>query len=96
MSKLADIASCRCRNFQGLLPQKWACEIQKFAGALQRPRARKGFFITSSNFSKDALDFTGMIESTSALIDGKELAQLMIDHNIGVSTIDSSYLAFSR
>lgn len=60
-------------------------EIQKFAGALQGKHARKGIFITSSNFSREARDFASSIDTKIILIDGEQLTQLMIDHNIGVS-----------
>jgi restriction system protein len=62
-------------------------EIQKFAGALQGQRARKGVFITTSNYSDEARDYVAMIESKIVLIDGQELARLMIDHQVGVSTV---------
>jgi restriction system protein len=61
-------------------------EIQKFAGALQGHRARKGVFITTSAFSSDALDFATRIDRKIVLIDGTALAKYMIDHNVGVST----------
>ncbi|MFH1933726.1 MAG: restriction endonuclease [Pseudomonadota bacterium] len=64
-------------------------EIQKFAGALQGQRAKKGVFITTSGFSKEAKDYVSNIESKIVLIDGDLLTQLMIDHNIGVSPISS-------
>ena len=64
-------------------------EIQKFAGALQGQRARKGIFITTSNFSKDALDYVKNIESKIILIDGQRLAELMIEHHVGVSPVAS-------
>jgi restriction system protein len=64
-------------------------EIQKFAGALQGQRAKKGIFITTSTFTKDARDYADKIESKIVLIDGETLARLMIDHNIGVSPIAS-------
>ena len=60
-------------------------EIQKFAGALQGKRARKGIFITTSNYSREAQEFASSIDTKIILIDGDQLAQLMIDHNIGVS-----------
>jgi restriction system protein len=60
-------------------------EVQKFAGALQGQRARKGIMITTSNFSKEALDYASRIDSKIVLIDGEQLAQLMIDHSLGVS-----------
>jgi restriction system protein len=62
-------------------------EVQKFAGALQGRRARKGIFITTGSFSKDAVDFSSKIDSRIVLIDGKKLVDLMIDHNISVSTV---------
>lgn len=60
-------------------------EIQKFAGALQGQHARKGIFITTSNFSKEAVDFTSRVDNKIILLDGDTLVQYMIDHNIGVS-----------
>jgi len=64
-------------------------EIQKFAGALQGQRARKGIFITTSTFTKTAHEYVSSIETKIVLIDGDMLAQLMIDHNIGVNAIAS-------
>ncbi len=60
-------------------------EIQKFAGALQGHRARKGVFITTSDFSKDARDYVDRIDSKIVLIDGETLARFMVDRNVGVS-----------
>ncbi len=62
-------------------------EIQKFAGALQGKRAKKGIFITTSNFSKQAQDYTAVIDSRIILIDGIRLASLMVDHNVGVTPV---------
>ena len=64
-------------------------EIQKFAGALQGKRARKGVFITTSDFSKEARDFAAAIDNKLILIDGEELADYMIDFNVGVSTVNA-------
>jgi restriction system protein len=64
-------------------------EIQKFAGALQGQRARKGIFITTSDFSRDAEEYAAKIESKIILIDGEQLAQLLIDHNIGVTPVSN-------
>ena len=61
-------------------------EIQKFAGALQGKRARKGIFITTSYFSNGAREYVSAIDSKIILIDGQQLSQLMIEHNVGVST----------
>src|SRR5919109_1912248 len=62
-------------------------EIQRFAGALQGQRARKGVFITTSSFSQDAEEYASRIDSRIILIDGARLTQLMVDHNVGVSTV---------
>lgn len=76
-------------------------DIQKFVGALTGQRAKKGLFITTATFSADAEDYVSRIDAKVVLIDGETLAQLMIDHNVGVSTvgayeikkIDSDYFA---
>jgi restriction system protein len=62
-------------------------EIQKFAGALQGQRARKGIFLTTSSFSQSAHEYVSRIDSKIVLMDGETIAQLMIDYNVGVSTI---------
>jgi restriction system protein len=61
-------------------------EVQKFAGALQGKRARKGIFITTSDFSRGAYEYVAAIDSKIILIDGKRLAQMMMDFDVGVST----------
>jgi restriction system protein len=60
-------------------------EVQKFAGALQGQRARKGIMMTTSAFSSEAHDYASRIDSKIVLIDGERIAQLMIDFNLGVS-----------
>ena len=59
-------------------------EIQRFAGALQGQRARKGVFITTSSFTAEALEYISNLQTTIVLIDGPQLAQLMLDHGVGV------------
>lgn len=74
-------------------------EIQKFVGALQGQRARKGVFITTSAFTADAIDYASRIDTKVVLIDGQQLANLMMDFDVGVSVaatyavkrIDSDY-----
>lgn len=65
-------------------------ELHKFVGALAGQGAKKGIFITTSNFTKDALEYQPKNETKIVLIDGEQLAQLMIDYNLGVS-ISNSY-----
>ena len=62
-------------------------EIQKFVGALQGHRARKGIFITTAKFSNEAHHYAANIDTKVVLIDGKRLANLMIDFNVGVSML---------
>lgn len=62
-------------------------EIQKFVGALQGQRARKGVFMTTAGFSSDALDYVSRIDVKVVLLDGPQIANLMIDHNVGVSPV---------
>lgn len=65
-------------------------EIQKFIGALQMKGAKKGIFITASNFSKEAKESVDMTGNTKiVLIDGELLVNLMIQNDIGVSKIAS-------
>jgi len=65
-------------------------EIHKFVGALAGQGAKKGIFITTSSFTKEALDYTPKNETKIVLIDGERLAQHMIDFNIGC-TIQQTY-----
>lgn len=62
-------------------------EIQGLAGSLQGARARKGVFITTSQFSAEARDFVSRIDTKIVLIDGKTLVRLMFDYGLGVSTV---------
>ena len=76
-------------------PKKWdgpvsRPEIQKLVGALAGQRARKGVFITTSTFTGEARGYVRGLDTKIVLIDGEELAQLMIDHNVGI-TNDSVY-----
>jgi restriction system protein len=76
-------------------------DIQKFVGALHGKRARKGVFLTTGSFSDDAVDYVQRIEPRVVLIDGRQLAEYMIDYNLGVTSsaqyelkrLDSDYFA---
>ena len=61
-------------------------EIQKFVGALAGQGTRKGIFITTSRFSKDALEYKPRNDTSVILIDGQKLVELMYEYNIGVTT----------
>mgnify|MGYP001332178620 CR=1 FL=1 len=65
--------------------------VQAFAGSLEGARARKGVMITTSNFSGDARVYVTHIETKIVLIDGQQLAELMIEHGVGV-VVRQSYV----
>jgi restriction system protein len=63
-------------------------EIQKFVGALAGQGAKKGIFITTSSFTRDAIEYQPRNETKIVLIDGDQLSQMMIDYDLGVSPIN--------
>lgn len=78
-----DIIFVQAKKWEGTVGRP---EIQKFAGALQGQHAKKGIFITTSNFSKEATDFASRVDNKIILIGGDNLVQYMIDTNIGVTS----------
>lgn len=82
-----DVIYIQAKRWEGTVSRP---EIQKFVGALLGKQARKGVFITTSDFSKQAKDYASAIESSVVLIDGEALAGLMIDYNVGTA-VESSY-----
>jgi len=80
-----DTIYIQAKKWQGTVSRP---EIQKFVGALQGKRARKGIFITTSNFSKGAREYVSRIDTKVVLIDGRRLTEYMIDYNVGVSTVN--------
>jgi restriction system protein len=93
-----DVIYIQAKRWQGSVGRP---EIQKFVGALQGQRARKGIFITTSSFTSEATHYVSFIDTKVILIDGELLANLMIDHGVGVTTavtyeikrVDSDYFA---
>jgi restriction system protein len=91
-----DTIFIQAKRWQGTVGRP---EIQKFVGALQGQRARKGVFITTSSYSSDAIDYASRIDTKVVLIDGKQLSNLMMDFDVGVAPsaayvvkrIDSDY-----
>ena len=69
-------------------------EIQKFVGALQGKRAKKGIFITTSEFSKDAYDYVNNLDLAVILIDGEKLSQYMVENELGIS-LKNNYKIYS-
>lgn len=93
-----DIIYLQAKRWEGVVGRP---EIQKFAGALLGQNARKGIFVTTSSFTKEARDYVSRLDSKIILVDGAQFAELMIDHNVGVTTaaryeikrVDSDYFA---
>ncbi|MCU0427963.1 MAG: restriction endonuclease [Candidatus Kapabacteria bacterium] len=67
-------------------------EIQKFVGALAGQKAQKGVFITTSAFSKEAREYATNLQQKVVLIDGEQLAELMIEYNLGVSIAQTYHI----
>lgn len=72
--------------------------MQGFFGALAQAKANHGVMITTSSFSKDAADFANQVSDRIVLLDGEQLAALMIEHGVGVDhqvkrvpTVDRDY-----
>lgn len=91
-----DTIYLQAKRWQGTVGRP---EIQKFVGALQGQRARKGVFITTSTYTQEAKTYVENIDTKVVLIDGQRLASLMIDFDVGVALsatyvlkkIDSDY-----
>jgi restriction system protein len=81
-----DIVYVQAKRWEGPVSRP---TVQAFAGSLEGQRARKGVLITTSHFTSEAKDYVGKIEKKIILIDGDELTQLMIEHNVGVSEVET-------
>lgn len=80
-----DVVCIQAKRWQGTVSRP---TVQAFVGSMDMIRAKKGVVITTANFSRDAIDFVDRIEGKRVvLINGQHLAQLMIDYDVGVSTI---------
>lgn len=81
-----DVIYLQAKRWEGVVGSK---EIRNFVGSLVGQKANKGVFITTSGFTKDALEYVKTITHKVILIDGEMLTQLMIENNIGVSKVIS-------
>jgi restriction system protein len=79
-----DVIYIQAKRWEGVVGRP---EIQKFAGALQGQRANKGVFITTSSYTKEALEYANVISTKIILIDGARLVGLMVDHNVAVARV---------
>jgi restriction system protein len=81
-----DIIYIQAKRWEGVVGRP---ELQKFVGALAGQGAKKGIFITTSYFSRDAVEYTPKNETKIILIDGEQLAKYMIDYDLAVSTVST-------
>lgn len=81
-----DVIYIQAKRWEGTVGRP---EIQKFAGALQGQRAKKGIFITTSDFTKEAEDYAARIDNRIVLMNGARLVHLMMDHGVGVTKVAS-------
>lgn len=79
-----DAIYIQAKRWQGSVGRP---EIQKFVGALHGQRARKGVFMTTSVFSAEARDYVLNIDVKVVLLDGTQIANLMIDFGVGVTPV---------
>lgn len=77
-----DVIYIQAKRWEGIVGRP---ELHKFVGALAGQGAKKGIFITTSSFTKEAELYTPKNETKIVLIDGEKLSQYMIDYNLGVS-----------
>lgn len=80
-----DVIYIQAKKWEGNVGRP---EIQKFAGALLGKKAKKGIFITTSNFTNEAREYVTDIDAKIILLDGRQLTELMIENDLGVSTQD--------
>jgi len=79
-----DVVCIQAKRWDGTVGRP---VVQGFVGSMDYIRARKGVIITTSQFTRDALDFVERIEGKKVvLIDGDRLAEFMIDYGVGVTT----------
>jgi restriction system protein len=81
-----DVIYLQAKRWEGTVGRP---EIQKFVGALHGKRAKKGVFITTGQFSNEAHEYVQTIDPKVILIDGRSLAEYMIDFNLGTATFAS-------
>lgn len=79
-----DVIYIQAKHWENIVGSK---EVRNFVGSLVGQKANKGVFITTSGFTKDALEYVKTINHKVILIDGETLSQLMIENNVGVSGV---------
>lgn len=81
-----DVIYVQAKRWQSTVGRS---DVQNFVGALVGKHAHKGVFITTSDFQKSAVEYARSVQHKVILIGGQRLAELMIEYNVGVSTVRS-------
>lgn len=84
-----DVVYLQAKKWDGTVGRP---EIQRFVGALHGKHAKKGVFLTTGSFSAEALAYADRIDPRIVLIDGRRLAELMIDFDVGTNTAATYYV----
>lgn len=78
-----DVVCVQAKRWENTVGSR---EVRDFVGGMETYRSRKGVLITTAGFTKDAREYVTNIERRVVLIDGRRLAELMMDHGVGVAT----------
>lgn len=81
-----DVIYIQAKRWEGVVGRP---EIQKFVGALAGQNAKKGVFITTSRYTREAREYVNKIETKIVLLDGEQLADLMIDYSLAVNVVQT-------
>ncbi len=84
-----DVIYLQAKRWDNAVPVK---EIRDFTGTPASKKAKKGIFITTSSFPNSVYEFVGKVEYKIILIDGERLTKLMIEHSIGLSTVNTYHV----
>lgn len=88
-----DVICVQAKRWKGTVGRP---DVQAFAGSLQGVRARKGIFITTSSFSKEAVTYVNRIDTRIVLMDGPMLAKLLFEHDTGVTASKEQVYSVKR
>lgn len=78
-----DVVYLQAKRWQNTVGRP---DVQQFAGALAGQQANRGVFLTTSDFSSEAVAYAKQVATKIVLISGRQLAEYMFDHDLGVTS----------
>jgi restriction system protein len=78
-----DVVYLQAKRWENTVGRR---EVQQFAGALAGQQANRGVFITTSDFSSEAVAYAKQVATKIVLMNGRQLAEYMFDHDLGVTS----------